>query len=524
MDIKLLLAAGTILAAFILIKIWTGAMNVASVEDESLASIEKRHPYLPKFGAIFVSLVIAGGLFFLSLKFGKKTSLQSLTQPAALIRSAVVFGAILLFGIFDQWRWSGTKDRYKYFMAFVLGTLVTWILIAFKRAIFETSAQGDPFLVALGVTCIVIGWRFIFGPWNASMKATVLGTFLFWTAYAMLRSNTSEQLLATAVAVLVALIPVVIWCMLFLSYHRQRLGIVFLAFFAGMLSTVPILFYSKLMSQGIELNFFIFKVVPLSYGTSSQAFVENSIFHSLTGTSSIVMTTFITYLWVGIIEEGSKFWVLRYSSRDFFRSIDDTMQLAIIVAIGFAFAENLANPTYFIGFVHDYLMTPASPQWGSFIGSVVGRAVLTNMVHILSTGVLGFFFGLAFFASPLLRDQYSQGKGHPILWIVHQMLSVRTEAVYARVQIVTGFVLSIVIHGMFDFIVTLPEVLPGNPATVGALLGMSHSSFLSNISLTLVPCVLYVVGGLWLLMALFQRKEDMKEFGAVVDMQTFVSE
>ena len=37
------------------------------------------------------------------------------------------------------------------------------------------------------------------------------------------------------------------------------------------------------------------------------------------------------------------------------------------------------------------------------------------------------------------------------------------------------------------------------------------------------PAILYVVGGSWLLIWLFARKEDMKEFGAVVQTQTFVS-
>jgi hypothetical protein len=518
------LIVGSIVVALVLVRIWTGALNVKAVEEQSLATIEQRHPYLPHVQAILVSILLAGGLFFLSLKFGKTTSLKSFTESGALVRTLVVFGLISGFGLFDQWRWHGVKDRYKYYYAFVLGTLVTWILIAFKRALFETGIHQDPFLVALGITCIVIGWRFLFGPWSASIKATVLGAFIFWVAYAILRFENREQLIATGLAALVALIPVLVWCALFLSYHRQRLGVVFLAFFAGMLSTVPILFYSELVKRSMELNFFLFKVVPLSYGSSSRVFVTESIFRNVSSVQSVVLTTLVTYILVGVIEETSKFWVLRYSSKEFFRSIDDTLQLAIIVAIGFAFAENLVNPTYFVGFVRDFLMRPETPQWGQFIGNVVGRSVLTNMVHILSTGVLGYFFGLAFFASPLLRAQFARGEVHPLLRAIHQMISVRTEAVYAKTQMILGLLAAIALHGAFDFIVTLPDVLPGNPATVGAILGMETSSFLQGIPLTLVPAVLYVVGGLWLLMYLFERKEDMKEFGAIVETQTIVSE
>lgn len=512
-------------SAAVLIRVWTGVMNVQSVEEESLATVEKSHPYLPRFGAVILSILIAGILFALSLKYGKNTSLASLMGRTALIRSVVVFAVIVGFGMFDQMKWQGSTERHKYFYAFVLGTLVTWILIAFKRAFFETGIGQDPFLMALGITCVIIGWKFLFGPWNASIKATVLGTFLFWVIYALLRYKTREELIATAIAAAIAIVPAVIWCKLFLGYHKERRSVVLLAFFAGMLSTVPILFWNELMVRGIELNFFVFKIVPVSFGSSSQQFVSGSgMFQGLSDKTSLILVTLFTYLSVGVIEETSKFWVLRHSSRDFFRSIDDTLELAIVVALGFAFAENLVNPTYFVGFVMQYLVTAPSPMWGPLIGSIFGRAVLTTMVHVLSTGVLGYFFGLAYFATPLLRDQFQQGKGHPLMWLVHRMLSVRTEAVYVRVQIVTGLLCAFVLHGCFDFIVSLPDVLPSHPATLGALLEAPSSSFLYGIGITLVPSLLYVVGGFWLLSVLFQRKEDMKEFGAVVQSQSFVSE
>ena len=513
-----------IAAAALLVRVWSGVMNVQSVDEESLATVEKSHPYLPKNGAVIVSVIIAGTLFLLSLKYGKNTSISSLIGGTAVIRTLIVFSVIVGFGMFDQMRWQGSKERHQYFYAFVLGTIVTWILIAFKRAFFETGIGQDPFLMALGITCVVIGWKFLFGPWNASIKATVLGTFLFWVIYAILRFKTKEDIIATAIAAVIAIIPALIWCKLFLSYHKERRSVVLLAFFAGMLSTVPILFWNELMIRGIQLNFFIFKVVPVSFGSSSQQFVSGSeIFQGVSAKTGILLTTLVTYLIVGVIEEASKFWVLRHSSRDFFRSIDDTLQLAIVVALGFAFAENLANPTYFIGFVKQYLVMPPSPMWGPLIGSVFGRAVLTTMVHVLSTGVLGYFFGLAFFASPLIRDQFTKGKGHPVMWVIHRMLSVRTEAVFSKTQLVTGILLAIVLHGCFDFIVSLPDVLPNHPATLGALLEMPPSSFLYGIGITVIPSLLYVVGGFWLLTYLFERKEDMKEFGAVVDSQSFVS-
>jgi PrsW family intramembrane metalloprotease len=516
-------AIGLIAVAVVLVRVWSGVMNFRSVESESLASIERKHPYLPTIGTIVIGAVITGALLLFSFKSSGASVLQDVFGSAATKRTIIVFLVVIGFGVFEQWRWKGDKDRYKYFFAFVLGTVVSWILIGFKRALFETAAQQDPFIMALGLVCVVLGWKFLFGPWNANVKATVLGTFIFWTSYAILRHETSEELLATAIAAVMALIPAVIWCKMFLSYHKQRFSVVLLAFFAGMLSTVPILFYAQLMQRGVELNFFVFKVVPISFGGAAQEFVTGTVLPGGAVVQTTVLVTLFTYLTVGVIEELSKFWVLRHSSDQFFRSIDDVLQLSIVVAIGFAFAENLANPSYFVGFVRNYLLVPGGPFWPEFLSNVIGRSILTIMVHILSTGVLGYYFGVAFFASPMMREQFMHGKGHAVMQWLHRVLQLNADMIYARYRLAQGLLFSIILHGAFDFIVSLPEVLPGNPRTVGALLGQSQGSFLNSISITMPPAILYVVGGCWLLIWLFARKDDMKEYGAVVQSQTFVN-
>lgn len=511
------------LAAFVLIRIWSGVLRQSLIEEESLATIEKKHPYLPGTLAIVISALVSAALFYLSLKYGTKTSIHSLFEPAAAVRTTVVFLAVIAFGFFDRLHWKGTSDRFQYFYAFVLGTIVTWILIAFKRTFFETGVAGNPFLMALGVVLVVIGWKFLFSAWRASIKVTVLGTFLFWSSYVLLRAQTQEELIATGIAAVLALLPVAAWCWLFLRYHKTRIANVILAFFAGMLSTIPILFYYQLVGSNVELNFFFFTVTPESFGANAGGFVEAFGTGVETGTKYVLLAALVRYALVGVIEELSKFWVLEKSGKLLFRSIDDALQLAIIVALGFAFAENLINPVYFVGFVKDYLLTPESPMWGPLIAGVVGRGALTVMVHVLSTGVLGYFFGLAFFASPLLRDRFERGRLHPILYAVHRMLGIKTETLYARTQLTIGLLLAIVLHGIFDFIVTLPSLLPGNPQTLGAVLFPDASGgILHAVSITLLPSLFYIVGGFWLLSALFTRSEDMKEFGSVVTTESIV--
>ncbi|MBI3331404.1 PrsW family intramembrane metalloprotease [Candidatus Peregrinibacteria bacterium] len=402
-----------------------------------------------------------------------------------------------------------------YLFACILGTLLSAGFIEFVQTLLSAPAKGNAFLMALGIVLLLIGWRLMFGPWETSTKATVLGTFVFWVTLHMLWKETPDQRIAHVIAIGVALIPAAVWCALFLGYHRERISEVLLMFFAGMLSTVPILFYDALARRGIELNFFLFKVTPVSFGRSTEAFVS---FHlqSLTPLGRSLITVFLSFVIVGLIEELSKYWVFKKSGEKFLTSIDDAMQFAIIVAIGFAFAENIANQGYFPAFVRDFLLVPEQKDWAGFFGNVMGRSILTSMVHIVSTGVMGYFFGLALFAGPYLQEASARGKQFRMVEYVHDVLRLQTKSIFRTQMLLTGLVLAILLHALSNFLVTLPDVLPGNPRTVGDLLSSARGSWSHYISLLLVPALLYVVGGFWLLTELFMRKENMKERGHVI--------
>jgi hypothetical protein len=137
---------------------------------------------------------------------------------------------------------------------------------------------------------------------------------------------------------------------------------------------------------------------------------------------------------------------------------------------------------------------------------------------------MGYFVGLAFFSSSVLRDQFAAKKFHPILETLHRIASIDSDKIYRKLMMVYGFAAAILLHGFFDFIVTLPEVVPGNPTTVGALLGLVPSSFLHALPLTLLPSLFYVIGGFWILTYLFEKKENMKEFGQVIESETVIDE
>lgn len=502
----------------ILVRLWMGIMNHSALHHEAIEDIEKRgkKPYLPSFHIIVTTIVCTAGLFLLSLN--TMGGVVPFDGPHGTSRAAVFFGFVGIVSIIAQYLWPRAKH---YVFAFSVGTLITFILLGFHKMLFTSATKQDPFFMALGILSVVLVWRFMFGPWRPQVKATVLGTFILWVAVNMILKEDPSERTARLLATIIAFIPAMIWCVLFLREHKQRLSMAILMFFAGMLSTAPILFYDAMVRNKVELHFFLFTITPENFTRSSNAFVTGNLV-GVTGMRSTIVATLISFLLVGLIEEVSKFWVLKKSGRQFFSSIDDVLQLGIIVAIGFAFAENVINPSYFMAFVREYLINPVTPNWGAFMGNVLGRAILTNMVHILSSGVFAYFYGKLLFADALLEEEHKRGKMHLIPRALKAVFRIPEKTVFRNEHILMGLVCSVLLHGLFNFLVTLPDLLPGNPRTLGDVFNAAPGSPLHYIALLIIPSMFYVVGGFWILSILFYKKQCMQERGVLVETDTYV--
>ncbi len=439
----------------------------------------------------------------------------------SLPRTMVVLAGIALLMALDLTaRLRHEKTRYA--VGVVIGTILSFGLIKAAQVVMSPAVPRQGEAIALGVFLIVIVWRLLFGTWEAKTKATVLGTFVFWVFFHMLANEMGPQRTAHLIAIGTAAIPAIVWCFLFLPYHQERPGVVLSMVFAGMLSTIPILFYDALVRSRAELHFFLFSVKPESFSSSAHSFVMGA-WPGIAPLQSSLLSMFLSFVLVGVIEEGSKLWVLWKGGRQYTASIDDTMQMAVLVAIGFAFAENVTHSGYFVSFVREYLMTPGQRDWAGFLGNVAGRSILTSMVHIVSTGIMGYFVGVGLFAGPVLREQQARGVHYRVLEWCHDVLGIPKRDLFRRMKILTGYTLAIFLHALSNFLVSLPDALPGNPRTVGDLLHSSPGSPLNFVALLLLPTLMYVVGGFTLLTFLFQRKENMKERGNLIEQEVMAS-
>jgi hypothetical protein len=170
--------------------------------------------------------------------------------------------------------------------------------------------------------------------------------------------------------------------------------------------------------------------------------------------------------------------------------------------------------------VKRYLLDSSSRDWLAFVGNVAGRSVLTSMVHIASTGIMGYFVGRCVFAPFFLK---AEGRTYPFTDLLTKVLTLPRIAVFRTVSVVSGFAFAVTSHALANFMVSVPDALPTHPRTLGDLLGSATGSPLYSVSLVVIPSLLYVVGGFLLLTWLLEWNANREERGALMENDTFVT-
>lgn len=273
---------------------------------------------------------------------------------------------------------------------------------------------------------------------------------------------------------LLALIPSLIWASLFLKKHSENKWLVFFTFMGGVFAAQLILLYKGYWDSTINLLFA--KVTLVDFRGNISSLIVNT-----------ALASFVTFLGIGAMEEFSKFWVMKFISRDFFRSIDDVISLAIISALGFSFYENFI---YFNG------------QWANlttngFLLLVASRVTIVTMVHMLCSGVLGYYFGLAHFASPILRMEHAERKQHPVLAFLNRVLNLKKSVMYHNEMMTIGLISAMFLHAMYDFI-------------------LSSTANLNSIFIS-ATVLLYFFGGYYFLSYLIRQRRSKLELGLLLN-------
>jgi len=212
--------------------------------------------------------------------------------------------------------------------------------------------------------------------------------------------------------------------------------------------------YEKILSRSFEAPF-IFVTLGVMIGVFAYSFdwsLGRVLWHSLM---------------IGAVEEFAKHLVVRFSDENKFRNINDAIEFSIIVALGFAFLENI------LYFVDRIWLAPCNnvdikageclfnPNTGTYTHQVgylllpfIFRSFFSTLAHVVSSGLFGYFYGLAVFASEEVKEYAKRPPtlNFKLLTWMHRILHLKANTIYREEKIMEGAIVAMLYHGLFDFI------------------------------------------------------------------------
>lgn len=295
---------------------------------------------------------------------------------------------------------------------------------------------------------------------------------------------------------LISIVPISLWFLFFHYKYKQPLRHVILSFVAGMMSVIPIKLYEKywdisiLYFENINLFQSLSKVASIPSLDTFLAFVTLSgvvalglyVFTGLmmfclevfSGDNTVqvynhkvrkILESPLLFVWVGVVsgvaayflslsvsekvwifvivgmlEEYIKHLVLRFSSEETIKRIRDAISFAVIVALGFAYIENIM---YF----HNYLQEGATS--GNFWILFALRSLISVTAHVCFSGILAYFYGLAFFSKEIYQYDLSHNKGS-VAYLLHKILHLKGDVLFHEQKLMEGMLLAMILHAIFN--------------------------------------------------------------------------
>lgn len=267
-------------------------------------------------------------------------------------------------------------------------------------------------------------------------------------------------------SIFLACIPAMIWGHLFYRKNPQNRHLIKLTFIAGALAVFPILIYKALWQFMPWIN--AFKIAE-NY--------KNDLI-GLSTFAVIPLSIIITFMLVGLIEEIMKLLAVKAVDEDEIKTVDDAMEFFVVAACGFAFTENIL---YFYNILITY-----GPQ--HILMPFLFRSSFSTLAHIIFSGVLGYYYGVAHFAAPILQEEIRKNRKK---WTrgLYKIFNFRREKLFYEEHIFEGLILSIGLHALFNILLEM------------------------NWTFLIVP---FLAAGYTALNYLFEKKQNHKNYGKLL--------
>ncbi|MBI5732245.1 MAG: PrsW family intramembrane metalloprotease [Candidatus Magasanikbacteria bacterium] len=146
-------------------------------------------------------------------------------------------------------------------------------------------------------------------------------------------------------------------------------------------------------------------------------------------------------LFLAIIEEYIKHLLVRVTDDKKIKDIDDAITLSIVVGLAFAFIETIIY---------------AFAAGGMKI--IFFRTLVSLPIHVVASGVFGYFYGLAHFAKQMVEKEGGEKTYHTHLWgmashgWLHRVLTLKKSTVYSEEKIAEGILLATLFHAVMNLL------------------------------------------------------------------------
>lgn len=207
------------------------------------------------------------------------------------------------------------------------------------------------------------------------------------------------------------------------------------------------------IKESLKENEFGFITVSVLIGLLiyAESFLEN-IIHI-----PIINTILGTVLFLTIIEEYIKHLMVRFVDDKKLKDIDDAITLSIMVGLAFSLVETI-------------IYAIASGD----VSLLMSRALISMPVHLVSSGIFGYFYGLSHFAKPLTKKTVGEKTYKWNIKWLHKILTLKRSTVYEEEKIIEGMSLAVLFHGTCNILFELNLAFVVIPILVLGLIIVSY--------------------------------------------------
>lgn len=252
--------------------------------------------------------------------------------------------------------------------------------------------------------------------------------------------NTTSHYIPWIIASVIALLPTLIWLYFLFADSQKRKLLIALIFAGGITTVIPLLIIYKLLEKYPDYDV----VRVLSGGIPSMTIVAIFVIIFHASLEEIFKQTFLRMT--------DSRWLL-------IQSVNDSIKLAMIAALGFSFAENVY--TYFLPKI-------MAGDYKDLLGVYLVRSTFTSAMHMAVSGIFGYYYGMSKFASDFREQSKWTGEKMYLTRFITWIFHIPQSESFREQKILNGLLIAMGIHAIFNSLMQYQKIIPGLILVIGS--------------------------------------------------------